>query len=97
MCKLNTNRPKAAEPATDILERGILSTVYWLCNEDDSGKEIFRMQFYGSEYVVTVCPECGRELKLDFYEFCRVMHDGDLFSTMVLCQDCAKIRQNSND
>ena len=43
------------------------------------------------ENVFTRCPECGRELSVDFAE---VFGDGegDLFSTAIICSACTKKR-----
>lgn len=40
--------------------------------------------------VYTICPGCGRELKLDLQELFQENAEFDLCNSNVFCQDCGK-------
>ena len=71
----------------------ITTTAYYLCRNDNMGKEIFREEFDGSEHIKTTCPVCGKEFWIDFYEFCGIVTGGfDFFGTSIFCSGCSKKR-----
>ena len=66
----------------------ILATSYFLCQVDDRGNET-SLELTGSEHIQTTCPKCSCRHEIDFYNFCKIMQDGDIFGTMIFCDDCA--------
>jgi hypothetical protein len=72
-------------------EAAITSSPYYLCRNDEMGREIFREPFDGAEHVKTVCPKCHKEFWIDFYEFCAIVTQGfDFYGTSVYCDTCSQ-------
>jgi len=71
----------------------IISTAYYLCRSDESGKEVYREPITGDEHIKTTCPECGKEFWLDIYEFFDIASHAFCFhGTMLFCSECSAKR-----
>jgi len=85
-------RPKQQEhplePNTDMLP-----TTYYLCRNDERGREVSRVPLDGDEHVKTSCPGCGKEFWIDLYEFFDIVSNGFCFySSIIYCNDCSAKR-----
>lgn len=55
---------------------------------------VIQIPLYDDE-IYTNCAECGKEIEVDTAFLADILQDGDLVSTAVFCEDCAKLRKQS--
>lgn len=74
----------------------VLACDYYMHYSTEDGAS-HSVKLTGEEYFTTSCPECGKEHRIDFYEFCSIMgNDGDLYGTMMYCAECSA-KKNRRD
>lgn len=69
----------------------VLGTMYYLCCQDEQGKEVSRQPIDGEEYIRTVCPVCGDGHKMELIRFCEIVAAGEFcfYGTAIYCDSCA--------
>lgn len=43
-----------------------------------------------SSEAYTICPECGKEIKIDLVEAIRELPEFDFFGTSIYCKECSE-------
>ena len=72
----------------------VIGSSYFLNGKDSSGKSC-SIELDGDETVSTLCPDCRNEFTVAFGTFMEFMRNGDIYSTMIFCKKCSKLRNQN--